>query len=630
MSARNSAGGQEEPIGEKTKRLANNCGQSTGLLCFKMKKTSQITVLEQKKVSRQRKFGIDYMSLVESKAPQEELKSCLRDALRDINAIQEKMNSHYDNIDEKEAETKTKIVPPGAAQVEDAVPAGAEPSINQRRKKPPIKTPSNFDLDIKDNTTSGGSPPKTNNISSASSPIRSPNKKKTSKMSSTPSKKSPGASGKPVKSPTKPPSKTKKSAGTRPNVRASVEEVPEEYRDIDSSKWQIKLFNFQGSTSYDKKGKEETISGKSIPQAIEHFKAYPGKYVAILYQKSMVTESWPAANHKYTLIHREGTENYKPQGTSPSGWMTILLQEYQHLPPFPKDILPAKFRDQYIDDMTFQKRKLHTKNKPIMPGRGMGCGDTPLLKIIGDVDPSDISQGQVGNCWMLSGISSLAEFDGAIKKLFRKTKNREQMPREGPNTYTVTLWDLKTWTEVDIEIDERLACAPDGKLLGAKPSEDGELWVPYLEKALAVHCGGWDKIVGGQCTHAWSLMTGCKEQYMIQADKSGKKYGCFGKFNSNIQTWVALANSPHDCDTRMWQCPWPKVGGGGGADLWLTKDELFQRMVAWDQQNYIVAAGTKGTSDKHKTGGLVDNHAYSVIESHCNVAGSGIDLLKVG
>lgn len=84
-------------------------------------------------------------------------------------------------------------------------------------------------------------------------------------------------------------------------------------------------------------------------------------------------------------------------------------------------------------------------------------------------------------------------------------------------------------------IDERLAAKADGSgLLGCSPSEDGELWVPYLEKvrishthclamaikhcasgtpcglscshcsggqALAVHCGGWDKIDGGQCTH---------------------------------------------------------------------------------------------------------------------------------
>ena len=53
-------------------------------------------------------------------------------------------------------------------------------------------------------------------------------------------------------------------------------------------------------------------------------------------------------------------------------------------------------------------------------------------------------------------------------------------------------------------------------LLGCEVSKDGELWACYLEKALAAHCGGWDKINGGQCTHAWALLTGCREQYTIR------------------------------------------------------------------------------------------------------------------
>ena len=89
--------------------------------------------------------------------------------------------------------------------------------------------------------------------------------------------------------------------------------------------------------------------------------------------------------------------------------------------------------------------------------------------------------------------------------MFRKTPNIHEMPRAEPNLYTVTLWDLPTWTEVDIVVDERLAANPDTKyststVLSAKPSVDGELWVCYLEKAIAAHCGGWDAITGGQCT----------------------------------------------------------------------------------------------------------------------------------
>ena len=56
--------------------------------------------------------------------------------------------------------------------------------------------------------------------------------------------------------------------------------------------------------------------------------------------------------------------------------------------------------------------------------------------------------------------------------------------------------------EVDIVIDERLPVVADGsgKLLASRPSHDGELWACYLEKAIAVHSGGWDKIHGKKNT----------------------------------------------------------------------------------------------------------------------------------
>ena len=112
----------------------------------------------------------------------------------------------------------------------------------------------------------------------------------------------------------------------------------------------------------------------------------------------------------------------------------------------------------------------------------------PGLKIIGDIDPGDVNQGGVGDCWMLSAISALAEFDGAVTRLFLKTEGIAEMPREGPNTYTVTLYDLATWEPVDIVVDERLASKADGSgLLGCSPSDDGELWPCYLEKAMAAH-----------------------------------------------------------------------------------------------------------------------------------------------
>ena len=248
--------------------------------------------------------------------------------------------------------------------------------------------------------------------------------------------------------------------------------------------------------------------------------------------------TWPEAEQEYTLIYRDGTTGLKPKGAKKSkGAVTLLVHEYLPLPRLPNDTLPKKYRDVYTDEMKYKGKKLITKNSPaFLPGRGTGLMDDPSLKLMGVngvIDPSDIAQGSVGDCWLLSGIAALAEFEGAIARLFRNTKDIHQLPyADGrPNKYTVTLWDLSTWTEVDITVDERLPARkePQGALFGAKATLNGELWVAYLEKAIAAHCGGWDAIEGGQCTHAWSLLTGCREQYIIQnATDRSKKNGTFG------------------------------------------------------------------------------------------------------
>mmetsp|Transcript_18762 Transcript_18762/g.38851 ORF Transcript_18762/g.38851 Transcript_18762/m.38851 type:complete len:536 (-) Transcript_18762:355-1962(-) len=374
------------------------------------------------------------------------------------------------------------------------------------------------------------------------------------------------------------------------------------------------------------KGKEEEFHG-SIAQGLQKLKHNPQKYVYLLYP----------TGHKqtYSLIHRKGTMGW-PRNVKPPGEMgkwTLYTQDYHALPRFPNNEYPLEHRDAYTDSMTFRKQVLHTSDKkPLLPGRGMGCCDTPLIKIIGDVDPSDIYQGSVGDCWMLSAISALAEFDGAVKRLFRKTTRLDERPlRDGsPNTYVVTLWDLTTWTEKDIVLDERLAASHDvgsKQVLAAKPSTDGELWTCYLEKALAIHCGGWDRIVGGNCNHAWALLTGCRHQYHITNKYSGSgKYQCLGKYNPHERKWEPQYNCFHDNEQVHWEMEWPQVGGGGELGLELTADELFLKMVAWDKQNYIVGAGC---SNAGADGGLVADHAYSVLESHANIAGSGIDLCKV-
>ena len=60
----------------------------------------------------------------------------------------------------------------------------------------------------------------------------------------------------------------------------------------------------------------------------------------------------------------------------------------------------------------------------------------------------------------------------------------------------------------------------------------------------------------------------------------------------------------------------------------LSVNQLFERMCAWDDENYIMAAGTKDGDDSEDTDGIVDGHAYTVLACENDVAGTEFDLIK--
>ena len=277
---------------------------------------------------------------------------------------------------------------------------------------------------------------------------------------------------------------------------------PQAFVGVDPTKWRLESFRFDGKSKCEVTGDLEEVRAP-IKEGVIQFITSPITYLAMMFQTNM--PQFSAEKQKYTLLHRMGTYQYRPQGTmdaddpNATGTFTLLLWTYQNLPAFPSNEFPMNARDKYTDDMTYQGHKLHSGfNVPILPGRGMAIGDAPNLCVIKDVDPSDVFQGTVGDCWLLGAISSMAEFDGAITRLFKKTKLLSKRPLPGPNMYKITLYDIETWKPVTYEIDERLAVKSDGsgKLLSCRLSGYGELWPALLEKAMAIHCGGWDAIHG--------------------------------------------------------------------------------------------------------------------------------------
>lgn len=169
-----------------------------------------------------------------------------------------------------------------------------------------------------------------------------------------------------------------------------------EFDGVDSSKFTLTSFKTQGHFDFRKLAPEIEVRGKSIAKGIKKFKENPQKYIAITFQASML--GWPSNQQEYNLILRAGTEGLAPCDVGDDGWMKVMMWTYHHLPPFPNNELPMEDRDPWTDTMTHRGRLLHDGNthKPILPGRGMGIGDSPLLKTIGDIDPSGASFVEIG------------------------------------------------------------------------------------------------------------------------------------------------------------------------------------------------------------------------------------------
>jgi hypothetical protein len=82
----------------------SQCLASTGLCCFKAKEQVVISKLEFHISQRQKQFGVDYLTLAENRASQQELKDCLKEAVKDTKELQREIDEHQDAVDVKEGE----------------------------------------------------------------------------------------------------------------------------------------------------------------------------------------------------------------------------------------------------------------------------------------------------------------------------------------------------------------------------------------------------------------------------------------------------------------------------------------------------------------------------------------------
>lgn len=223
------------------------------------------------------------------------------------------------------------------------------------------------------------------------------------------------------------------------------------------------------------------------------------------------------------------------------------------------------------------------------------------MKLFRGIEPADVCQGSLGDCWLVGAMAGLAEYPSAVRNVFLNTEANDR------GKYSVRLWcgRAEQWefVTVDDSFPAQKNNAGEYSAVFMRPN-GGELWAIMMEKAFAKFHGSYGALKGGFAAYAWHTMTG---DYVYQFH--------------------------HDRDARMWRRKDLIFGGkdvGGVKDRtnhWFgnskvpncdvdDEDAFFQVMLKYSHKQSLMGAffHVKGGGEVKQNDGLVAGHLYSVLD----------------
>lgn len=145
----------------------------------------------------------------------------------------------------------------------------------------------------------------------------------------------------------------------------------------------------------------------------------------------------------------------------------------------------------------------------------------------GKIEPNDIKQGALGDCYFLSCLSVLTENPIRVRNLFVS----EDVHEEG--IYAVKMY--KNGKKQEIVIDDYIPCK-DGEPIFSR-TNGKELWVILLEKAWAKLHSSYHRIIGGQAHLTLRDLTGAPSfEFLTKDDDAWDKI-----LDADIRNYIMAA-----------------------------------------------------------------------------------------
>lgn len=135
------------------------------------------------------------------------------------------------------------------------------------------------------------------------------------------------------------------------------------------------------------------------------------------------------------------------------------------------------------------------------------CKSKPI--VFDTINPDDIVQGGLGDCYLLAAISSIAAVPNRLERIFLTKKYNAE------GIYVIALCINGIWE--DVVCDDLFPCKPHNSQPAFNHSKDNKLWVMLIEKAWAKIHGGYLNIAAGLTREALRDLTGASAKtYFVE------------------------------------------------------------------------------------------------------------------